>query len=163
MIEECEKALQEFAGDMIEIGAGYGANTVLFLGLAEKYSRQVIVIDPFEAGWGNMPETYRYASNIFYSTTEKLKHRLVVHEINSLSEQAEKVCFNKALAFAYVDGLQFKGAVLNDLRIVSHASVICVDDMDRHTGESQVQPAVYEFIKQNNKTLEIKGRWAFIR
>mgnify|MGYP007031189112 CR=1 FL=1 len=167
MIEECEKALQEFPGCIVEIGAGYGENTIKFLDLAEKYDRQVVVIDPFESGWEGMPPTYRYSSKIFYARVEPLKHRLTVHTLNSLSEEAFLLCKTKLydIAFAFIDGLQFMGAVVWDLEMVGNrASVVCVDDMDRKTGESQVPQAVKYFTtRYTEKKLTIKDRWAFIR
>lgn len=169
MIEECEKALQEFEGDIVEIGAGYGENTVKFIELANKYSRLVHVIDPFEGGWGDMPETYRYAKSIFDSTIENQsiinRYAVKVHEINSLSHEAFLLCKTElTIAFAYVDGLQFFGAVISDIETVSKAGVICLDDYDRQTAESQVPQAVKYFMTRNpEKKLTIRDRWAFIR
>src|SRR3990167_3053302 len=145
MISECEKILLTHPGDIVEIGAGYGENTIKFLTLAEKYDRQVIVIDPFETGWHQMP---RYSYDLFCKITDEFKSKLVVHKLNSLSEEAEIICRNTNIAFAYIDGLQYKGAVLSDLRIVSHAVCICVDNMDRVTGESHVPATVKQFVAE---------------
>lgn len=163
MLNECKQALIQNKGDIIEIGAGHGHNTIEFLKLAEKYNRKVIVIDPFEEGWSEMPSTYRYPYGIFEDKVKEFKHRLFIHRKNSLCKTSEMTCRATNIAFAYVDGLQWKGAVLNDLRIVSHAHIICVDDMDRDSAESQVQHAVNDYIQQTSKQLTIKGRWALIK
>ena len=154
-----ESYIQENKGDIVEIGAGYGEHTLEFLQLAEKYNRDVVVIDPFN---NDMPETYRYDFSIFWDKVKEYSINLIVHKKTSLCKTSEEIC-KREIAFAYVDGLQFKGAVLNDLRIVSHASIICVDDMDRETEESQVPSAVYDFIKQTGKNLLILERWAIIK
>src|SRR3990172_2654101 len=143
MLNILEECLQKHEGDIIEIGAGHGDNTLEFLKLADKYNRQVIVIDPFEAGWGEMPVSYRYAYGIFEEKVKEYKHRLYLHSKTSLCITSESTCKATNIAFAFVDGLQYKGAVLNDLGIVSHADLICVDDMDRETSQSQVPSAVH--------------------
>ena len=43
-------------GYCIEIGAGYGETTVKLLNSVKNY--KIIVVDPFEDGWDNMPESY---------------------------------------------------------------------------------------------------------
>ena len=162
MLKECEAALRLYEGDIVEIGAGNGHNTIEFLKLAKKYNRTVIVIDPFESDWLSMPASYRYPYSEFEDRVKDYTDILHLHKRSSLCETSEEVCKKTSIAFAFVDGLQYKGAVLSDLRIVSHAKVIVVDDMDRQTGESQVPSAVHEYIKQTGKTLLIKDRWAII-
>lgn len=162
-IEACKFACRNYEGCIIEIGAGLGETTKQLLPIAAYYDRLVIVIDPFERGWAEMPHDYGkpYTLSGFHDNVKGHKDNLIIHQYNSLAESSEKMC-EQPIAFAFIDGLQYKGAVLNDLRIVSHAKVICVDDMDRMTGESQVPQAVHEFIKQTGKHLTIKDRWAII-
>lgn len=158
-VEACEYAVANHDGDIVEIGAGYGETTIYFLAIAEKYNRKVIVIDPFELGWSDMPPTYRYAYDVFEGKTSKYKDRLILHKRNSLCKSSEAIC-SGTLAFAFIDGLQLKGSLLNDIRITNHAAIICLDDMDRETDESQVRSTLNEFT--TNKTLTIKTRWAFL-
>lgn len=157
MIEWIEKA-SKLEGDFAEIGLGVGETTVKLL----SFNKKVLGVDPFEDGWNEMPksygEPYRYEQ-----FNERISHydNFELMRVNSLSEEAE-VFLNRPLALAYVDGLQYKGAVLSDLRIVSHAEIIIVDDINRRSHISQVPQAVEEFIKQTNRNLIIQDRWAIL-
>lgn len=157
MIEWIEKA-SKLEGDFAEIGLGVGETTVKLL----SFNKKVLGVDPFEDGWNEMPksygEPYRYEQ-----FNERISHydNFELMRVNSLSEEAE-VFLNRPLALAYVDGLQYKGAVLSDLRIVSHAEIIIVDDINRRSHISQVPQAVQEFIKQTNRNLIIQDRWAIL-
>lgn len=163
-INICKEAVKQHTGDIVEIGAGLGEATKHFLEIAAHYNRRVLVIDPFEAGWNDMPESYGkpYPLDAFHANVKNHKDRLTIHQKSSLCLTSELKCHETNIAFAYIDGLQYHGAVLNDLRIVKHAHVICVDDMNRVTGESQVPSAVKDFCTIENKTLTIKDRWAII-
>jgi len=70
--EIADWATSEFPGDLCEIGAGTGHNTVNLLAIAQKYGRIVNVVDPFEEGWGEMPESYgsHYTKEKFMSAVE---------------------------------------------------------------------------------------------
>jgi len=157
MIEWIEKA-SKLDGDFAEIGLGVGETTVKLL----SFNKKVLGVDPFEDGWSEMPksygEPYRYEE---FNNRIRNYNNFELLRVNSLSEEAE-VFLNKPLALAYVDGLQYKGAVLNDLRIVSHAEIIIVDDINRRSYISQVPQAVEDFIKQTNRNLIIKDRWAIL-
>lgn len=157
MIEWIEKA-SKLEGDFAEIGLGVGETTVKLL----SFNKKVLGVDPFEDGWNEMPksygEPYRYDE---FNNRIKHYNNFELLRVNSLSEEAE-VFLNRPLALAYVDGLQYKGAVLSDLRIVSHAEIIIVDDINRRSHISQVPQAVQEFIKQTNRNLIIQDRWAIL-
>lgn len=156
MIDWIDKA-SVYDGDFAEIGVGVGLTTALLL----KTGKKVLGVDPFEDGWSEMPESYGkpYRLEEFEKNINSPNFSLL--KVNSLSEEAE-IFLSVPLALAYVDGLQYKGAVLNDLRIVRHAKVIIVDDMNRQSGISQVPQAIKEFLKFNNKTLTIQDRWAIL-
>lgn len=163
MLSILSKALRDYEGDIVEIGAGNGHNTIEFLKLADKYNRMVVVIDPFEEDWAMMPKGYRYPYIEFENRVSEYKHRLFLHKRSSLCSTSDDLCQRTNMAFAYIDGLQYKGAVLNDLRILSRAKVIVVDDMDRESGESQVPQAIGTFMQTNgDRNLTIKNRWAII-
>jgi len=55
-----ENILPTLPGNILEIGGGKGECTVYFCNVAQSMARKVLVIDPFEDGWENMPESYRY-------------------------------------------------------------------------------------------------------
>ena len=157
MIEWIEKA-SKLEGDFAEIGLGVGETTVKLL----SFNKKVLGVDPFEDGWAEMPksygEPYRYEE---FNNRIRNYNNFELMRVNSLSEEAE-VFLNRPLALAYVDGLQYKGAVLSDLRIVSHAEIIIVDDINRRSHISQVPQAVEDFIKQTNRNLIIQDRWAIL-
>lgn len=163
MIEWVEKAVQKYDGDIAEIGLGTGETTIRLLEVAEKYDRKVYGVDPFESGWADMPESYGrpYSEIAFRGRIENYKHRFVHQRSNSLSIEAFQF-LQRPLAFAYVDGLQFFGAVLWDLQSVSHAGIIVVDDYNRNTAISQVPGAVDQFVKDTGRKLIVDGRWAVI-
>lgn len=150
-------------GDIAEIGLGTGENTLYFLQQASKVNKKVYGVDPFENDWDNMPESYGkpYRYKDFVKGIELFKDSFLLCKENSLTSKAEQF-LNRPLCFAYVDGLQYKGAVLSDLRIVNHAEVICVDDYNRLTGISEVPLAVHEYIEISKRKLINLGRWAVL-
>jgi len=154
-----------YEGDIVEIGLGYAHTTLKLLKLAKKHGRKVIGIDPFEEGWHNAPKSYGigYPYEKFQDSIEGYEKHLDLQRVNSLSLEAEQYLKDRPIAFAYIDGLQFKGAVLNDLRICSQAKVIMVDDANRLNDISQVMPAVEEYCVKNNKLLILEDRWAIIK
>ena len=154
-----------YKGDIVEIGAGHGLNTVKFLEVAQRFDKKVLVVDPFEFGWQDMPRSYGepytfegFQKNIKISELGRYCHLL---ETSSLSSKAEKF-LNEWLCFAYIDGLQFKNAVLNDIRIVERARVIVVDDMNRSNDWSQVPQAIKEYMKTSKRKLTVIDRWAVL-
>lgn len=156
------KALK-LEGQVAEIGLGIGENTRYLLEHAIKYHKNVAGVDPFEEGWNDMPESYGkpYRYDKFIETIGNYGTYLVLCKENSLTDRAEKF-LSGPLCFAYVDGLQYKGAVLSDLRIVSHAEIICVDDYNRLSGISEVPLAIEEYLKTSKKKLIDLGRWAIL-
>ena len=145
-----EEVIKNTDGNLIEIGGGHGENTVLFAEIADKYNRKVLVIDPFESGWDNMPSGYRgYTYKGFLKTVHKFKDRIYVFFHPSQDEECYTAIESiRPISFAYVDGLQYKSAVISDLNMMAHFNVplIVVDDMDRQTDISQVPIAIYEFL-----------------
>lgn len=162
--EIADWAASEFPGDLCEIGAGTGNTTVNLLAIAQKYDRKVLVVDPFESGWVDMPESYgsHYTQEKFMDATEGRKDYLNLLVANSLSMEAEMFFKDTSLCFAFVDGLQFKRAVLSDLDMISHADVIVVDDINRDGELSQVPYAVEEFIELTGRKLKTIDRWGVL-
>lgn len=146
-------------GSFAEIGLGLGLTTVELL----KTGKTVYGVDPFEEGWNEMPRSYGvpYRYEKFKEIIEPYKDNFILHKDTSLSYSSE-LFLKVPLALAYVDGLQYKGAVLNDLRIVSHAKIIIVDDFNRITGQSEVPQAIETYLKKNKRKLIIEDRWAIL-
>jgi hypothetical protein len=146
-----EKSLELYGGNIIEIGAGHGESTKKLLQIAKNYNSKVIVIDPFEDGWDEMPETYGkpYPYEIFKSNVSNYEKNIVLLKKSSLEENIyDDIVNHSPISFSFVDGLQYKEAVLSDLRLMRklNCKVICVDDYTRNTNESQVPLAIDEFL-----------------
>ena len=136
-------------GVLVEIGCGFGLTTEILA----KSGRRVIAIDPFDNY--AMPDSYGkpYPYERFKGVLDSYPN--IEHwRFNSLNEEAEKLK-DETIALAFVDGLQFKRAVLADLDLVSHAHIIIVDDMNRQTGISEVPQAVKEFRAKTGRQIEI--------
>lgn len=154
MFDILEKELSESKGNIIEIGAGIGETTRILLSYAKKYQVKVVVIDPHELGWNEMPESYGkpYTYQKFLENVEDYKENLIHFRVSSLDSTLENKLKNlKPFSFSFVDGLQYKEAVLSDLNLMKilEVPVICVDDFTRNTEISQVPLAVNEFIEIN--------------
>ena len=72
----------------------------------------------------------------------------------------DRVSKNTPISFSFVDGLQYREAVLNDLLLMSELSciVIGVDDYKRLTDISQVSLAVDDFLKIKDYTLIVDDK-----
>ena len=142
--------MDEVKGNFLEIGAGFGLMTKHFGKLALNYDRKVLVIDPFEEGWEDMPESYKYAYSTYQASIRECEDAIILHKKSSLDASVPRFIKKYLpIGFAFVDGLQYKEAVLSDLRMMEKfkAKIICVDDIERTTGESQVPEAVKEFLE----------------
>lgn len=149
-----EEAIKYNDGNIVEIGGGYGEYTKIFLEIANKYDRKVLLIDPFETGWDEMPESYRYEFLRFYRNVREIDMRnLWIHFESSQDQSCKEIVKKYSPCFAYVDGLQFEESVLSDLDLVHGAKLICVDDFDRVEQKSQVPSAVKQFLDKTDYKL----------
>ena len=158
MIEWIEKA-STLEGCFVEIGLGIGNTTKILLEYAG--DKEVIGVDPFEEA--NAPRSYTipYSYDKFKANVGEHDNLKIVKE-NSLSKEAFDILKSKEIALAFIDGLQYFGAVLSDLNMVSHAKIIILDDFNRRSGVSQVPDAVEYFLKTNNYKLINLERWAIL-
>lgn len=145
---------------IVEIGAGYGETTIELLKIAKEIGTKVIAVDPFESGWETMPGSYRYSYDRFHDRVKDYMDYLILIKCNSLSKVAEQELAKVKIGFAYIDGLQYKGALLNDLRITDHARVQCLDDANRETVTSEVISTLQTY--KTTKKLIIDDRWAYL-
>lgn len=153
-----ELACEHGPGDLVEIGLGNGEGTANFLQVAQRHARRVIGIDHY----GNdMPSSYSapYSAGemqrYIQRNAQGCTHLLCHHKCSSLSAEAEEAV-NCDLAFAYVDGLQYKRAVISDLELVRKAPVIVVDDWNRDTEMSQVPRAVDTWTKTRDNFIGVQ-------
>ena len=152
--------LQKTPGNIVEIGAGVGHSTRVFLEHAKRYDRKVLVIDPWQSDNFQPPG---YGAYSFDDFSERVKgyENLVVAKMPSFYKEVESFLRDiKPIAFAFVDGLQFKEHVLSDLFLMAayDAQVICVDDINRSTAISEVPEAVNKFLQGNNKYTRVETR-----
>jgi len=144
-------------GYCIEIGAGYGETTVKLLNSVKNY--KIIVVDPFEDGWDNMPESYGkpYPFFLFQNAIKQFSDKVIlIKKSSDDSSVIDELLKYKPIIFSFVDGLQYTDSVLYDLNMMDklNCKVICVDDYNRLTNISQVPLAIEEFIK-NNKNYDV--------
>jgi hypothetical protein len=144
-------------GYCVEIGAGYGETTVKLLNSVKNY--KIIVVDPFEDGWGSMPESYGkpYPFFLFQNAIKQFSDKVIlIKKSSDDSSVIDELLKYKPIIFSFVDGLQYTDNVLYDLNMMDklNCKVICVDDYNRLTNISQVPLAIEEFIK-NNKNYDV--------
>lgn len=160
MIKWIERA-KDLEGCFVEIGLGVGNTTNILIKEAESVNKTVIGIDPFSEDDAPRSYTLPYSYDKFMENVGDPDNFILIKQ-NSMS----KVVFDRLLdldiALAFIDGLQYYGAVLSDLSLVKHAQMIILDDYNRSTGVSQVKEAVEEFLKHNKFTLIDNGRWAIL-
>ena len=140
--EVARKACEEYEGNLIEIGLGYGSTTLKLLELAEEFNRIVIGVDPFEDGWDKMQKGFGepYPYEMFVC---KDHPRLKLIKKDSFSLEVWKEVKTDKLCFAHVDGDQSSRArVSYDIELVNHSAIICVDD---YINRSDVRNAVRNF------------------
>lgn len=155
--------------DVLEIGLGYGENTLHFLKIAQFHGRKVLGIDPFEQDWGNMPKSYGepYPYEKFCEHIKGYENDFVLCKRNSLSSHAEDFVkeHKHNIGVAFIDGLQYKNAVISDFNICKGIPHIIFDDYQRHTSISEVPVAVEQIINTTDysisKTSE-NGRYVLL-
>lgn len=142
--------LPHIPGNLVEIGGGAGLTTRVLLAAAKKHNRQVLVIDPFETN-KTAPESYvkPYPYEKFREGVKGMESKLIICPHASLSFEAHNQLTRLGqIAFAFLDGEQSHGTVLNELYMMQNMGVnlICVDDINRNTAISQVPSAVRDFL-----------------
>jgi len=142
--------LEKYDGNLLEIGAGVGDSTKIFLKHGEKYNRQVVVIDPWETLAGQPHGYGSYSYEEFLHNVKGFENLIICKE-PSTGKVGSTLKYNQPFAFAFVDGLQHEADVLHDLYLCSdnNTQVIAVDDYNRETPNSQVPKAVTKFLDQN--------------
>lgn len=142
-------------GNIVEIGAGKGDSTVMFLQAVKDTDRKVCVIDPFESGWNDMPSSYSrpYPKSLFIQNIEEYQNNNLILIEKSSQDQSvfEDIKHLTPVSFFFIDGLQYEDAVLSDLDLAvkCDSEIICLDDYTRSTDISQVPSAVKKFISKN--------------
>jgi predicted O-methyltransferase YrrM len=122
-----EDSITRYPGDIVEIGCDTGESSRFLAELAQRHGRRLIAIDP----WFATPERPEGAS--FARFQENIRSYANVVDVvrrSSLDADVKDMVSQRALAFAFVDGLHTYYAALSDIRMVSHCrGVIAVDDV----------------------------------
>ena len=145
--------LQELKGNIVEIGAGEGHSTKVFLQHAKDFNRQVLVVDPWETFNSGLPGYNQYTYRNFVERTQGFTNLTVCKKPSHDREVPLVMESMRPFAFAFVDGIQLMHNVICDLFMCSakEVAVICVDDYNRDNAISQVPRAVEKFVTGNNK------------
>ena len=159
--------LSHTPGNILEIGAGQGVTTLLFLKTASKLNKKVFVVDPFESGIDNPPDSsdvddyYKsffsnYSYDSFLERTSDYKNYLTVFKSISQDDSLKKEVMKTVsdVKFAFVDGLQDNVEnVLSDLELMGELKthLICVDDYHSHLPKRNeiVREAIKIFTEKN--------------
>lgn len=125
-----ELNVQRHEGDLIEIGAFKGETTRYLCAVAQRYSRRVIVVDPWKTGTqdcdGGEFET-------FLQNVEPYLDLVDVIRASSVEPAVISEIATRKLAFAFVDGHHSYEACLSDICAVRHTlGMIAVDDLIVH-------------------------------
>jgi len=142
--------LDQYDGNILEIGAGVGHSTKVFLKHAWANDRKVVVVDPWITLAGDQHGYGVYSYEEFLENTKGFDN-LVIFRGPSTGNVKLILDHHNPFAFAFVDGLQDEATVTHDLYLCQqyHTKVIAVDDFNRDTKVSKVRPAVFKFVDQN--------------
>ena len=145
--------IAEYAGYIIEIGAGIGNTTEKLL----KLGRKVIAIDPFEDGDYEGCESFSYPFDEFLSNCGNSSNLYLIKESSQNIKPGNILPPKEGIAFAFVDGLQVTVEdVYSDLVLMDslETKVICVDDVYYITNHRpEVKDAVTKFLEKYNYVL----------
>ena len=125
-----ELSVQRHEGDLIEIGAYKGETTRHLCEVAQRYSRRVLVVDPWQTGTqdcdGGEFETFLQNVEPYLGLVDIIRASSVAPEV--ISEIS-----NRKLAFSFVDGHHSYDACLSDICAVRNTlGMIAVDDLIVH-------------------------------
>ena len=125
----CELAAQRYPGDFCEIGGKRGETTVLLAEIARRYSRKVVVVDPWVL---NSEDCFQGDYESFLQTIAPYADIVEIIRASSLDEKTISALKAKSFAFAFIDGMHYGYAILNDIKIFENMKngIIAVDDIN---------------------------------
>jgi len=135
----------KWSGEFVEIGCFKGASSQVLCKVAQKYSRKLICIDPWEVGTQNC-EGEEYET--FLEATKEFRDVTRIMRMSSLDERVIQEMQNTQLSFGFVDGLHTFEGCSSDIRTLSRcAGIIAVDDL---SWNPEVRKAFFQSALQYN-------------
>lgn len=127
MKQVAEDSVKRYPGDLVEIGCHIGETSRMLAEIAQRHGRRLIAIDPWYTST-QAPDGGAFAR--FQDNIKPFVDVVDVVRQSSLDEAVKKRVSQRALAFAYVDGLHTYYAALSDICMVAHCrGIIAVDDV----------------------------------
>lgn len=124
--EICEITLNNYSGDILEIGCHIGTTTVILCKIAQAYNRRVICIDP----WDGKQQGNQKVYDEFMINTSMFSDVLDLKRVSSQHEDAIELISTRDICFSFVDGLHTSEACGVDIDSCSkNTGVMCVDDI----------------------------------
>lgn len=125
-------SIENFPGDLVEIGVLEGGTTIELAKLADRYGRRVIAVDPFNfaadyIGHGGCSDHTR--AN-FYERMANYLHIVDVLENYSTAQQVVDFIKAREICFGYIDGSHTYEACKFDIETLWHCTgIIALDDL----------------------------------
>ncbi len=127
IVRVAEYCARRQPGDFLEIGCYVGETTKILAEIARKYHRRVIAVDPWEPGTQNC---VGWEYNAFLQKVEPYADIVDIVRASSLNRETIALIKERALCFAFIDGLHTYSACLSDIQTVAHCQgIIVVDDI----------------------------------
>ena len=124
--EIAELALENYEGDILEIGCHVGTTTTIFAELAKKHDRKVVVIDP----WDGRQEGNQSVYEQFMENTKEYHDIIDINRMGSQGEKAIELIKNGKFAFCWIDGLHTPFACKSDIEAChGQIGIQAVDDL----------------------------------
>lgn len=122
----CELALDNYEGDILEIGCHVGLTTSIFCEIAKEKGRKVVVIDP----WNGQQEGNQTVYEKFLENTSGHEDVLEVNRLSSFSIEGKKLIKSGKFAFCWIDGLHTYHACSEDIdSCAGQEGILAVDDL----------------------------------
>ena len=122
----CELSLQNFEGNILEIGCHIGLTTKIYCELARKYNRKVVVVDP----WNGQQQGDQNIYEQFLTNTKEYEDVLLIHRVSSFAPEGKNIITKGEFAFCWIDGLHTYDACKQDIESCSkQKGILAVDDL----------------------------------
>ena len=129
--EIAELALENYEGDILEIGCHIGITTSIYAELAQKHGRKVVVIDP----WDGRQQGNQSVYDQFMKNTEDYHDIIEINRMGSQEKEAIELIKSREFAFCWIDGLHTPFACKSDIEAChGQIGIQAVDDLSWSSG-----------------------------